>query len=111
MNGIVCGVRIMRWIFLVKGTRIMNMRWIRVGYEGLMMDFICRWVRVGYEVVRIDLICRLNGRYNSILSLKIINHLIKPIWIHRCQIKSDERFDDGWNMNLGLGEILDFMLI
>ena len=77
----------MRWISLVKGRRIMNMRWIRVGYE----------------VVRMDLICRLNGRYNSILSLKIVNHLIKKIRIHGCKMKSDERVDDGWNMNLGLG--------
>ena len=95
MNGIVCSWRIIRWISLVKGRRIMHMR----------------WMRVGYEVLRMDLMCRLNGRYNSILSLKIANHLIKKIWIHRCEMKNDERFDDGWNMNLELGAILDFVSI
>ena len=70
-----------------------------------------RWIRIEYEVLRMNLICRLNGRYNSILSLKIVNHLIKKIQIHGYETKSAERFEDGWNMNLGLGEILDFVLI
>ena len=76
----------MRWTSLVKGRGIMNVRWIRVGDE----------------MLRMDLICRLNGRYNSILSLKIVNHLIKEIWIHECKMKSDERCDEGCNINLGL---------
>ena len=79
----------MRWISLIKGRGIMNVRWMRVGDEKL----------------RINLICRLNGRYNSILLLKIVKKLIKPIQIHRCQMKSDERFDDGWNMNLERGAL------
>ena len=69
----------MRWISLVKGRGIMNMR----------------WMRVGYEMLRMNLICRLNERYNSILSLKIVNHVIKKIQIHRCEMKNDEIFDDG----------------
>ena len=68
MNGSVRSGRIVRWTSLVKGRRIMNLRRIRIGDEVLGMD----------------LICRLNRRYNSILSLKIVNHVIKQIQIHRC---------------------------
>ena len=53
-----------------------------------------RWIRIGYEFLRMDLICKLNKRYNSILSLKIVNHLIKKIWIHGCETKRDERHDE-----------------
>ena len=93
MNGNVCRWRIRRWVSLVKCRRIMNTRWIRVGYEVLRMDLICRW----------------KGRYTAMFSCKIVNQLIKRIWIHGCQTKSDERFDDRLNMNLGLGAILDFV--
>ena len=72
---------------------MMNMRWIRVGYEVLGMALICRW----------------KGRYSTMLSCKIVNHLKKWIWIDGCKTKSDEMFDDRLNMNLRPGAILDFV--
>ena len=69
-----------------------------------------RWIRIGYEVLRMALICRWKGRYTAMLSCKIVNQLIKRIRIHGCKTKSDEKLDEGWNMNLGLGALSDFCI-
>ena len=69
----------MRWISLVKGRRIRNVRWIRIGHE----------------ILRIDLVRSLNERYNFRMSLKIFNYLVKQIIIHGAYMKSYEIFNDG----------------